>query len=424
MAQLHTHLTTVRRDAQILVSHPTHQVEGLARRPLQRQLTRVRGHVALHRLAQMRCREKETIRWHLAVDGLARPLEVVPVDKQLYPTDAVVEVDEDRPREKLVPERLPPPLDLSQGLRMLRPARHVHDAQRAQLLLEVRLAPPRRVLPALVREDVSRTPVRRHRSTQCLHHQRALLMMREHVADHVSRVVVHKAHHVQPLVLAQKKGEDIAHPHLVRARALESPRRVLPRRLRCLPLDQTLSVQDPPDLRLADTQSLEARQHVADPPCPVIRVIRPELDHGLLLLFCCLAGLLRAATASLLRHQGCGPALLVLRDPRFDRRRARPKRLRHVGYRQAVLEHCLNGTHAHWQRVGLCARPPGTRPFLSGFRAPPRGGIGGVSRSCHHTVSPFRGLVSPVSKRRCLVITQSSKRSITGTPRRFAVKWL
>jgi len=315
MAQLHVQLSTLSGDAQILVPHPAHQVEGLARRPLQRQLPGVVRHVSFHGLAQVWRREEETIRRHLSADGLARALEVVPVDKQLHPADTVIEVDEDRPGQVLLPERLPPPFQLPHRHRVLRPALDVHDPQRTQLLLKLRLPPPRRVLTPLVREDLPRTSVGRHRTAQCLHHERALLVVRNHVADHVARVVVHKRHHVEPLVLAKKKREDIAHPHLIRPRALESSRRMLPRRHRCLPLDQSFLVQDPAYMRLADPQCLEARQHVTDPPRPVLRVLALDLEHRLLLLKCRSGTLLRAAPLSLLRHQRRRSSLLVLRDP-------------------------------------------------------------------------------------------------------------
>lgn len=158
-----------------------------------------------------------------------RPLEVVAVDVQREPTRAVREVREHRPRQELVPQRLPEPLDLPQRLRVLRPALHVPDAVAPQLALEIRLAAPGRVLPTLVGEDLGRISERRKPAIERLHHELRLLMVRERVRDDETRVVVHERHEVQPLVTPEQEREQIRLPHLVRRRALEATRRPVAR---------------------------------------------------------------------------------------------------------------------------------------------------------------------------------------------------
>jgi hypothetical protein len=236
---------------------------------------------------------------------------------------------------------------------MLRTALDVVDAQAIELLLEGRLSTPRRVLATLVRENLAGAAVRAHSLPQRLHHKRTLLMVRENVAEDVATVVVQKRHHVDTLVLAQQEREDVRHPQLVCARALEAPWRVLASRRRGLPLDHSLLVQYPPHLCLAHPQVTEARQHVADPSRPVLGMV-PSLRHdGLALGHCRLVSPLRAATFPSPRHERGRSALLVLRQPRLDRRLAHLERHRDVGDRNAVLHHRLHYIHPHCKRVWL-----------------------------------------------------------------------
>jgi hypothetical protein len=110
---------------------------------------------------------------------------------------------------------------------MVWPALDVPDAIPLELLLEVRASTPRRVLPALVGQDLLRCAVIRDATRQRLHHQGALLVMRHHQAHDVSRVVIQERRHVHPLVLAQQEREQVRLPQLVRLGALEAMRRGL-----------------------------------------------------------------------------------------------------------------------------------------------------------------------------------------------------
>ena len=152
-----------------------------------------------------------------------RPLEIVVLHEERDAPLAVVKVREDRSRQKLVPHRLPEALDLSARLRMVRAALHVPDAVATQLLLEARLAAPRGVLPALVRQDLARGAVVRDRARERFHHEARALVMRDRQAHEVPAVVVQKRRDVQPLLTAQKKRKQVRLPELVRLRTLEAP---------------------------------------------------------------------------------------------------------------------------------------------------------------------------------------------------------
>jgi hypothetical protein len=209
-----------------------------------------------------------------------RTPEVVGLHEERDPTLAILEVGKDRPREKLLPQRLPETLDLPQRLGMVRPALDVPDPLAAQLLLEVRVPAPGHVLAPLVRQHLARRPVLGNPPRQRLQYQRRALVVRHHQGHQVPRVVVHEGGHVQTLMPPQEKREDVRLPELIRLRALES---MLGRtRLgHCLGyfLQQTFFVEDPPHRRLRHPQPLEARHHVPDAPRPLFGVLTPGLHH-------------------------------------------------------------------------------------------------------------------------------------------------
>jgi hypothetical protein len=216
-----------------VIAHPADDVEGLGRLPLLREQKRVLLHPLFHRRAHLRRGAEKPVRRQEPFQRLVRPLEVVAVDPERQPSRQIEEVAEDRAGEKLVPQGLPEALDLAQRLRMLRPRLEMPDSLPPELVLEFRLSPPDRVLAAVVGQHLLRDSVALDARLQRLHHQLALLVPLQRVSGDESRVVVHQGAEVDPLVPAQKEGEDIRLPELVRTRSLETPRqRLRPRHLR------------------------------------------------------------------------------------------------------------------------------------------------------------------------------------------------
>jgi hypothetical protein len=397
---LHVQLTPGCRDRQVLVPESAHEVEGLAHGSLHGQIPRVRFHRPLDRLAQLWRHLEVAVRRGHPLERLVRSLEVVVVDVELDPAQAVVEVGEDRAREEFVPQRLPPPLELAHGLGVLGTALEVVDAVPVELPLEVRLPPPRRVLPALVRQDLLRAPVRRDGQIEGLEHERALLVVGDGVAHDVARAVVHEGHHVEPLVLAQQKREDVALPHLPGLRPLESARRVLAGGLGRHPPDQPLLVQDAPDLRLAHADLLEAGEHVAHLPRAVLGMLCPQIDHGPSPEPGRPAPPLAPPPAALCGHECRGSPLLELLHPALHGRDAHTEGLGDPREWQTVVEHGLDRAHSYLQRVGL-PRPGSIivvvrrAPVFPDSPAPPRGGSLGESLFRVHLRLSFRVTVSP-----------------------------
>jgi hypothetical protein len=103
-------------------------------------------------------------------------------------------------------------------------------------------------------------------------------MVRQRVADHKARVVVHEGAQVQPLLPPEQKREEVRLPELIRCRPLEAPWWVLTpaRRLRLL-RDQPLFVQDPTYLALAHAECLQAPQHVSNPARTPVRMLPSSL---------------------------------------------------------------------------------------------------------------------------------------------------
>lgn len=196
-------------DLQVLVAQPADQVEGFARRLLLGQARRIGLDVLLDDRAHRRRRPEESVGRDQPVQRLVRPLEVVVLHPKRKPPLQVVEVGKHRTRQVLVPQRLPEALHLAQRLRVLWAALDVADALLAQELLERGLAPPGRVLPAVVGQKLPRHPVLGNPPLQRLQHQLRFLVVRQCVGDQVTRVVVHERGHVHPLVTAQQKREDV-----------------------------------------------------------------------------------------------------------------------------------------------------------------------------------------------------------------------
>lgn len=209
------------------------------------------------------------------------------LEVQPHPALAVLEVREHGAAEQLLPQRLPEPLDLPAGLRVVRTALHVCDPVALEFRLELGLSAPRRVLSTLIGQDLPRRPVLRDPPRQRLHHQRAALVMGHRQTHQIARVIVEEGCHIDSLVLAQQEGEQIALPELVGLGAFKALR----------PLRAglgfgegatwlVLRLQYPPDRRLRGPQSEEAAHEVADASTARFRMQGPgradRLPRGLL----------------------------------------------------------------------------------------------------------------------------------------------
>jgi hypothetical protein len=158
-ADTHLQPRTAGADRQIAIPQPADQVERLTGRLLARQTQRVRRHRGFDRCAYGGRRTKEAIRRGQSLQPLMGTLEVVVLHEQPHPPLAVLEVRKHGARQKLLPHRLPEPLDLPAGLGMMRAALHVRDPLPTQFRLKLGRAPPGGVLSALIGQDLPWRPV-------------------------------------------------------------------------------------------------------------------------------------------------------------------------------------------------------------------------------------------------------------------------
>ena len=128
VAELHLDPLAVCGDGHVAVAQAPDEVEGFARWLLARQAHLVVGDTLLDHRPHVRGRTEEAVRGYEALERLVRTLEVVRVDEVRDAPVAIGEVRKHRARQKLVPQRLPEALDLSERLRVLRPALDVPDA--------------------------------------------------------------------------------------------------------------------------------------------------------------------------------------------------------------------------------------------------------------------------------------------------------
>ena len=194
IADLYAKRTTGGRNAEVLVAEAADQIERLLRGLLLRESQRVGGHLPLDSGAHLRRRTKETVGRDAAVDALMRALEIVVLDEELEPPQAVREIREDRLAKKFLPERFPEAFDLSKRLGMLRSALAVRDAATPKQLLKLRRSAPRRVLPPLVGQHFAWLAVLRDAALERIDHQARLLMMRHRPRHQVVGLIRSRGH--------------------------------------------------------------------------------------------------------------------------------------------------------------------------------------------------------------------------------------
>jgi hypothetical protein len=348
VVELHAQPSLRRRDRQLAIAELAHEVEGLSRRPLVRHAQRVVRDALLDRRAHLGCCAEESIRRHETLDALMGTMEVVRVDEEFDAPLTVGEVGEDGFGEKLIPKRLPKTLDLSERLRMLRAALDVTDAFASQLLLEFRLAPPRRVLSSLVGQDLARRTVRRDAASQRLHHELAPLVVGQRVRDDEARVVVHEAGEVEPIVASKQKREDVRLPELVRLRSLEASHGMLACTVgRRTLFEQALVVEDATVARLTDADAFTTRELVTDATRAPLWMTTPDLQHPLA-HFVVVTLSRRWSTAAW--SQTLDAVTTIRRDPRVDRRARDPEGARDL------IDAQMSAKHLAQHRLSLSKR--------------------------------------------------------------------
>jgi hypothetical protein len=144
-----------------LAFHPAHHVKRQLRFAPKRHLQKVILDALFNRLSQLRLYLKIPVSRTQSSYALVRTLVVVIFHPLPYPLLRVLEASELRPAQKLQEYRLPEPLDFPQCHRMVRLRFDVVDVVLLHLRLKSARAPPRGVLPPVVRQHLLRRVVLR-----------------------------------------------------------------------------------------------------------------------------------------------------------------------------------------------------------------------------------------------------------------------
>jgi hypothetical protein len=308
-----------RADRKRAIPQLSGKVEGLSDWLRLRQAQGVLGHLRLDARAHLARRAEEPIGRREAFQALMRTLEVVVLDEERHPALTVLEVGEHGARQQLLPQRLPEPLDLAAGLRVMRTALHMSDPMTLQLRFELGAATPGGVLAALVGQDLPRRPVLCDAARERLEHQHASLVMRHRKTHQIAGVIIEERGHINPFVPPQQERKEVRLPQLVRLSALEVLYLDLPSypSLGCLRLD-AFGPQHSPHRRLGDAQPQESSHHIADPTATRVGCLLLRRKDRLRALIGRLLQL--RMQRRLLRFERLFSALPVRLHPHHDRR--------------------------------------------------------------------------------------------------------
>jgi hypothetical protein len=166
----HPDLSLLGPDHHRLATHAAHHIEGVHRTAPQGELEAVFHDPLFDRLSQLGGDLEKPVGGAKPPDPLVRPLVVVILYPQPRALHRLLKAPKLRPLQELPQQRLPEPLDLAQGHRVMGTGPDMFDPLFLQLLLEPGLPPPVGVLPPIVRQQLLRDPVVGHRPPVGLKH--------------------------------------------------------------------------------------------------------------------------------------------------------------------------------------------------------------------------------------------------------------
>jgi hypothetical protein len=207
----HPDLALLGPDHHRLPAHAPHHVKGIHRTSPKGELERILLKPLFDRLSQLRSDLEEAVRGAQSPDPLVGPLVVVILDPQPRTLHRLLEAVELRPLQELPQQRLPEPLDLAKGHRVVRPGADVPHPVLLQFLFEARLAPPVGVLPTVVSQHLLGDPVVGDSTTIGLQNVLGRLAAVQPECGDVAAVIVDEADQVG-VVASQPHGQNVALP--------------------------------------------------------------------------------------------------------------------------------------------------------------------------------------------------------------------
>ena len=197
-----------------LAVHASDHVERRLGFAAQSQLQQVLLNAGFDGLAQFRLDLEEAVRRTQPFDPLVGPLVVVVFDPEFDALPGRLKTVKLGPDEELLPNGGPEAFHLAERHRMLRPRFEVRDPVLLQFGLEPAGAPPRGILPAIIRQHL--LGWLELASRHAIHFDHRLRRgTAEQVRPHDEpRVIIHEGDDIG-VTSAQTEGEDIRLPHLI-----------------------------------------------------------------------------------------------------------------------------------------------------------------------------------------------------------------
>jgi len=350
----HLHLAFFRPDHYRLAAHAPNHVKRVHRTAPKCKLQHVFLHPFFQCLFQIVGDLKKSVGRAQPADTLVGPLVIIVLDPQGGPLHGLFEAVKLGALQKLVQYRLPEPLDFAKRHGMMGTGADVLDTVFFHLPLEPGLAPPVRILPAVVGKHLPGHAVFGNCAPVGLQNMFGRLTAIQSQAADVPAVVVHKADQVR-VATRQSESHDVALPQLVGTGSFEKPRLGwISRRFALGLFHKPLLGQGLVDGGLAGGDQKKPLEHVGDPARPVLRMNLLEVNHPL-------PNFLRylSLTAGVsLRFQTLGSTQSVGPYPALDRMAADPELLTKQGAAVALLQKKSN--HPQPELDGIGQGPAGS----------------------------------------------------------------
>ena len=221
IADLHLDIISLANNTNVGPAHLAQQVKRRMGLLAQSQPQAVLLATLADRLVNVLGHTIEAVRGTRTIDPLVGALVVVITYPVVQSLTGVRKRSEHRFFQELAPDRLPEPLDLSQGHRVMGGRPDVLDTLLFQGLLEPSFASPGHELAAVITEDLPRGTPLADRSFDHLHHRVRRLLTVKSPANQVSAVIVDDPDQVDLVHTFEVEGEDVGLPHRVGHRTFE-----------------------------------------------------------------------------------------------------------------------------------------------------------------------------------------------------------
>ena len=277
----HFHFALFRPDDHTLPAHAAHHIERIHWAAAQRQFQNIFGNTLFQSLFQVVGNFEKPVGRAQPTDALVGTLVIVILDPKGGALDGLLEAVELGALEEFPQDRFPEPFDLAQRHGVVGAGADVTHAIFLHLPLKTGLAPPVRVLSAVVGEHLFGNAILGDTAAVGLQHVGRRLAAVQTQAGDVAAVIVHEANKIG-VATRQTEGHDVALPQLVGTGAFEEPGlgRIFDRFAPGL-VYQPLLGQGAMNRRGTGPDQEKSLEDIGYPTRTVFRVIRFDNDHPL-----------------------------------------------------------------------------------------------------------------------------------------------